>query len=313
VTIGPRFLEPATGVLQRLFHPWIAVPPLLAIVAVHGWIYLGQGIGSAIVGLIQQPLMIVPLFAIIVLAGIFHELGHAAALRYGGGRCRNMGFGFYLIYPALFTDTSDAYRLGRRARIRTDVGGFYFHQIFALVLVALSLVTGQAIWLLAVLVIDLEMLRQLLFPFVRFDGYWLLADLTGIPDLYTHFGAVARRRLSGQGNVPSLRPWPRRVFTVYAAVAVPVLAGLLVLFVTRAPVFLGLMWTSGQRQMQVARAALDSGDPIGLLLPVLQMLLLALPLVGGAYLVFNIARMVRRAPRALVSARASAQARGAGP
>ena len=31
----------------------------------------------------------------------------------------------------------------------------------------------------------LQMIRQLA-PFVRFDGYHILADLTGVPDLFSH-------------------------------------------------------------------------------------------------------------------------------
>ena len=92
-----------------------------------------------------------------------------------------MGAGFYLVYPALYTDTTDAYRLGRWARVRTDLGGFYFHLIFALGLVSLYLVTGWEFLLFVVLLINSNIIYQCM-PFVRFDGYWALADLTGIPD-----------------------------------------------------------------------------------------------------------------------------------
>lgn len=307
-TVGPNVIEPFTRVLKALFHPLIAVPLLCAIVAAHVWLYLGHGLGGALVELIERPLLIAPLFAIIVAAGIFHEFGHAAALHYGGGRCRSMGFGFYLIYPALYTDTSDAYRLGRWARIRTDLGGFYFHQLFALGLIGLSLATGQTIWLLAVLIIDLEMLRQLLFPFVRFDGYWLLSDLTGIPDLYTHFGAIAQRRFGRgrQADPPVLRAWPRRVFTVYAALAVPVLLGLLVLFIMRAPSFLRVVWESAQRQADVVVASASAGDVLGVVVAAVQILLLSLPVLGGIYLICNLALMVRRVRRSMSAARLAA-------
>src|SRR5690348_10067614 len=74
--------------------------------------------------------------------------------------------------------------LGRWARVRTDLGGFYFHLIFALGIIALSLATGREFLLLAVPLINLDMLYQWL-VFVRFDGYWVLADLTGIPDFFS--------------------------------------------------------------------------------------------------------------------------------
>src|SRR5207248_3056149 len=84
------------------------------------------------------------------------------------GKVRGMGAGLYLIYPALYTDVTDSYRLGRCTRVRTDLGGVYFHLIFSLGLVALSLLTGKELLLFAVVMIDLQIIGQFI-PFVRFD------------------------------------------------------------------------------------------------------------------------------------------------
>jgi putative peptide zinc metalloprotease protein len=46
-----------------------------------------------------------------------------------------MGVGLYLFYPVFYSDVTDSYRLGRSARVRTDLGGVYFHLIFALGLI----------------------------------------------------------------------------------------------------------------------------------------------------------------------------------
>ena len=43
-----------------------------------------------------------------------------------------MGAGLYIVWPAFYTDVTDAYRLGRGGRLRTDLGGIYFNAIFAL-------------------------------------------------------------------------------------------------------------------------------------------------------------------------------------
>ena len=66
----------------------------------------------------------------------FHEIGHAAACRYGGGRPGGMGAGIYMVWPAFYTDVTDAYRLPRRARLRTDLGGIYFNAVIAVVTLA---------------------------------------------------------------------------------------------------------------------------------------------------------------------------------
>src|SRR5207248_4270206 len=138
-------------------------------------------------------LLLVILVATIVSAG-FHELGHAAALRYGGGFPRSMGAGLYLVYPAFYTDVSDNYRLGRWARVRTDLGGFYFNLLFALGMMALYAATGREFLLFVVVLIDVEIVHQFL-PFVRLDGYWALADLTGMPDFFSEIPAFLRTGL----------------------------------------------------------------------------------------------------------------------
>jgi putative peptide zinc metalloprotease protein len=97
-----------------------------------------------------------------VLAAGFHELGHAAALRYAGGKVKAMGVGLYLVYPAFYTDVTDNYRLKRWERIRTDLGGFYFNLIFALGMLGLYLATRQEFLLLIILLIT--GIQRLLLP-----------------------------------------------------------------------------------------------------------------------------------------------------
>ena len=75
----------------------------------------------------------------------------------------------------------------------------------------------------------LQMLRQLA-PLVRFDGYHVLADLTGVPDLYsrikpTLLGALPWRWGDPQARL--LKPWARVVVTVWVMVVVPLLLGAL--------------------------------------------------------------------------------------
>ena len=36
-----------------------------------------------------------------------------------------MGFGLYLVWPALYSTVTDSYRLARVGRLRTDLGGVY--------------------------------------------------------------------------------------------------------------------------------------------------------------------------------------------
>lgn len=293
--IRPSTLDPITKALQILFAPSVLAPVLLAVAFAHGWLYSVHGLSGAVQDVIYAPGLMLTLLGILFVASIFHEFGHAAALRYGGGRVRGMGAGFYLVYPALYTDTTDAYRLGRWARVRTDLGGFYFHLVFALGIVGLYLGTGWEFLLLAVLLINLNIVYQCM-PFVRFDGYWTLADLTGIPDFFSQMGAFLRsvlplRRWQGT-RLPNLKPWVKVVFGLYVAITVPVLALLLFLLVTHLPGTAMLAWDSLLILAREFSLALDGGDLVGMALSALQAFILALQILGISYLLYALGRML---------------------
>ena len=112
-----------------------------------------------------------------------------------------MGIGLYLFWPAFYTDVTDSYRLGRAGRMRTDLGGLYFNAIVALGIVGVWWATGYDALLLVVATQILQMVRQLT-PLIRFDGYHVLADITGVPDLYQRI----KPTLLGTAAVAVARP-----------------------------------------------------------------------------------------------------------
>lgn len=296
--IGPRVIDPITGVLRFLFSPVLLVPILLTIVFAHGWLYFTHGIGGAVGEVIYNPSSMLAVLAILFVSGVFHEFGHASALRYGGGRARGMGAGFYIVYPALYTDTTDSYRLGRWEKVRTDLGGFYFHLIAVLGLVGLYLATGWEFLLFAVLVINMDILYQCL-PFVRFDGYWTLADLTGIPDFFSQMGAfvksvVPASRWKGAA-LPGLKPWVKLVFAAYLLVTIPVLLVLMFNLITHLPGILAASWDSLNRQLGTLSTAAGGGDILTGTTSVLQILILALQMLGIAYFLYSLGGMLAKA------------------
>ena len=126
-----------------------------------------------------------------------------------------MGAGIYLVWPAFYTDVTDSYRLGRVGRIRTDLGGLYFNAIVAVAIAAIWWGSGWDALLLVVATQILQMIRQLT-PLVRFDGYHVLADLTGVPDLYPRIGPTLLSLWPTRWRDPKaaeLKPWARAVIT----------------------------------------------------------------------------------------------------
>src|SRR3712207_1238512 len=128
-----------------------------------------------------------------------------------------MGAGVYLVWPAFYTDVTDSYRLGKGGRPRTDLGGLYFNAIVAVAITGVWWATGYDALLLVVVTQVLQMVRQLL-PIIRFDGYHVLADLTGVPDLYHRIGPTLLALVPGRGKRPeaaALKPWARAVVTTW--------------------------------------------------------------------------------------------------
>src|SRR5207248_2055583 len=87
---------------------------------------------------------------------------HAAACRYGGARPGVMGAGLYLLWPAFYTDVSDAYRLSRWSRLRVDLGGMYFNAVFAVGAMALYWASGSDALLI---IVPLQLLQMLMCTF----------------------------------------------------------------------------------------------------------------------------------------------------
>jgi putative peptide zinc metalloprotease protein len=296
--VGPHLLDLIAGVLKVLYTPVVLVPILFLVAIAHGWLYLYHGVADSIRAALYTPGALLMLLVLVLVSALFHELGHAAALRYGGGKARGIGVGVYLVYPTFYTDTTEAYRLGRWARLRTDLGGLYFNLIFALGMMGLYFISGQEILLAVVLVLNADILYQLI-PYIRLDGYWALADLTGIPDFFSQMGPFLRSILpiAGQqeNKLPSLKPWVRVVFASYILFTIPLLALLFFLLITNFPRLLAIGWSSLLHQTSVLSLAWRNGDLVSIAAVVSQMLLILLAMLTALYFLYVLLRMPIRA------------------
>jgi hypothetical protein len=209
-------VQAMTRVLRHLFHLPLVLLVVPGFLAVDIHLLVAGHLGTSTAQLLDHPELSLVVFALLFASIVFHELGHASACAYGGATPGEIGGGFYLIWPALYTNVTDGYRLGRGGRVRTDLGGIYFNAIFALVAAGIYQVTGYTPLVLLVAATSLLIVEQLL-PFVRFDGYWVLSDLAGVPDLFPRLSQVlrgllpdipaARARLRGGAGDPGV--WSR--------------------------------------------------------------------------------------------------------
>jgi len=303
--LGPRAIDSVSRFLQHLYRPPLLLAALVLIGISQLWLFLQGDPSSAFQQVVATPLSLPLIAGLLIVANVFHEFGHAAALRYGGGRARAMGAGVYLFIPIFYTDVTESYRLGRRARIRTDLGGLYFNLLAAAAFIAAGAATGNPFLLAAGFLIDLDVARQLI-PFIRLDGYWLLADLTGIPDLYSHAGPRLKHRLGkGRGGpAPApLRPRVRRIFAAYMLLALPAIVGLMGYVAWHAPAIFSRTEAAVSARAEIVNFTVAREDWGHALLAVIEIMLLALPILA---LIFFFAVLVRAAARLALRIRAAA-------
>jgi putative peptide zinc metalloprotease protein len=292
--VPPRLVQPLARVFGVLFAPPIALGILAVAGAAIGWLLFVHGVGGGFHGALYQPWLIVVLLPLIVASAAFHEFGHAAALAYGGGKVRGMGAGIYFVYPVFFTDVTDNYRLKRGSKVRTDLGGFYFNLIFALGVMGLYLVTGQEFLLLGVVAIVFGIVHQLM-PIMRLDGYWALADLTGIPDPFSAMKPFVRsllpfgRRAEG---TPEMKRWVKALFLLYIVIAVPLLVVLVAYTIAIAPRIIATTVDSFGQQVAQLGPAVAAGDAVGVAGRVLGLAVLTLTALGIVVFVYRTGKSV---------------------
>ncbi|MGH2769394.1 MAG: hypothetical protein ACRDJF_02575, partial [Actinomycetota bacterium] len=209
--------------LQFLFSPAVVVVVLALGLDITRRIWGDERLRNAAMTLIDPRDIVIGLG--LFLAGtVFHEFGHATALRRGGGRPGGLGIGLFLAWPAFFTEVSDAYRLSRWRRLRVDLGGVYFNLIFAIIVFTLHFLTAYPPFLLATVLIELEAAHQLL-PLIRLDGYYIVADLAGVPDPLRQMNAFLARRASGTRRTAGdrLKLVPKVGVALYLLFALPLM------------------------------------------------------------------------------------------
>jgi putative peptide zinc metalloprotease protein len=236
--IPERIVWRIAGFFGPMFWPPVILAALTAFLTLDALIIAQFGLGQivpTVVALIYQPILTLLVLALILGCAAFHECGHVSACRYGGARPGKMGVGLYLVWPALYSTVTDSYRLSRAGRLRTDLGGVYFNAVF-MTGMNLAYLYTQAPWLfISIVVLHIETAIQFL-PIIRLDGYYILADLIGVPDLFSRLVPVLASAIPGRPTHPrvrELKPWVRRTITLWVLIVVPYIgywiAGFLIL------------------------------------------------------------------------------------
>ena len=148
----------------------------------------------------------------LIVAKTLHELGHALVATRLGLRVGHMGVAFLVLWPMLYTDTGESWKLKRpRQRLAIASAGIATELSLAgLATLGWALCDDgplrNALLYLATTswVLSLALNAS---PFMRFDGYFILSDLLDFPNLHERASALARVAL--RRNLLGLQEaWP---------------------------------------------------------------------------------------------------------
>lgn len=292
--VPDRCVRWIAGKLCFLFIPGVVGAVLAAFAAMDAVVLAGWSPASGMKEVLRQPSLLVAICLLTIVGACFHELGHATAGRYGGADPGVIGVGIYLIWPAFFSDLTDSYRLSRSGRLRADLGGVYFNAVFMLLLGGLYAVTGLH-WLILLIALQHLAVAQQFLPFLRLDGYYLVSDLAGVPDLFGRIRPVLASLLPGRKPgrpVLELKPGVRLVVTLWVVTTVVLLTAIVGVFLLHLPQLLGIAASFVRTQVGLLPGLARRRNVGALLLGGVRLGALAIPLFG---LTAVLARVIRRA------------------
>lgn len=192
-----RILQALAPVTQRLYRPaaaWIVLAlGLLGIVlAARQWDVFAASFVETL-----SPGGLAGYLIALAVAKSLHEFAHALTATRYGVRVAHMGIAFLVLWPMLYTDTGESWRLkDRRQRLAIASAGIIAELALAgLATLAWNLTAPgdlrQALLFLATTawLVSLGINAS---PFLRFDGYFILSDILDIPNLHERSFALAR-------------------------------------------------------------------------------------------------------------------------
>mgnify|MGYP000428946156 CR=1 FL=1 len=185
-----RLLNLTEPIFRPILNMWGFIAWCILLIAALAtvlpeWERLAQGFDD----LRGDPAQWVWIGIVFVITKAFHEFGHGVLCKRHGGQVPEFGFMLLVLFPSPYVDASSTWAFPNKwKRISVGAGGMIFELAIASI-AAFVWASGQAGELSTKLAYNAMLtasVSTVLFnanPLMRFDGYYILADLLEIPNL----------------------------------------------------------------------------------------------------------------------------------
>jgi putative peptide zinc metalloprotease protein len=174
---------------------------------------------------------VVYLWAALGIVKVIHEFGHGLSCKAFGGEVHEMGLLFLVFSPCLYCNVSDAWTLPNKwKRIIISWAGIHVELIIAAIATFVwwntpsqPFINNMSLSLMVVCSVSTVVFNAN--PLMRYDGYYILADLLEIPNLRDRSNRFLQRLVMDYCLGIEVQPeqymalWRRVLFVVYAIVS----------------------------------------------------------------------------------------------
>ncbi len=141
------------------------------------------------------------LAVVLGLTKVVHEFGHGLMCKHFGGECHEMGVMILVLTPCLYCNVSDSWMLPSKwQRAAIGAAGMYVEVIIAAAATYIWWFTQQGLLNMVCLnIIFVSSVSTIMFnanPLLRYDGYYILADIVEIPNLRQKAGSILNRKMA---------------------------------------------------------------------------------------------------------------------
>lgn len=135
-------------------------------------------------------------FIAFTICKFFHEMGHAYMCRRFDIPVQSLGVAFLVFWPVLYTDTTLSWVLKSKQRMKIALAGVWMESYITIFAALVWCNTNNLIiQTICYMTISINWIGSLLInvsPFMRFDGYYILADFLHMPNLQPRAFALTR-------------------------------------------------------------------------------------------------------------------------